>query len=141
MVPAGAHVINPVGTAPGVVVPATPTIVVLPGPPRELQPMWRTACRHRAVQKAIAARTMYRQDTVRMFGLPESGLADTLRDAEQSIEGFTASRSPPACGAANSRLSPATSPTPQACTANSWNCCANGTGGTSSPKTAHGLTT
>jgi len=25
---------------------------------------------------------------VRMFGLPESGLADTLRDAEQSIDGF-----------------------------------------------------
>ncbi len=88
MIPVGAHVINPVGTAPGVVVPGTPTIVVLPGPPRELQPMWPIAVETDAVQRAIAGRTTYRQDMVRMFGLPESGLADTLRDAEQSVDGF-----------------------------------------------------
>jgi nicotinamide-nucleotide amidase len=88
MIPVDAHVINPVGTAPGVVVPGKPTIVVLPGPPRELQPMWPLAVETEAVQRAIAARTTYRQDMVRMFGLPESGLADTLRDAEQSIDGF-----------------------------------------------------
>jgi nicotinamide-nucleotide amidase len=89
MVPAGALVIDPVGTAPGVVVPGIPTVVVLPGPPRELQPMWRTAAQTPAVQEAIAARTIYRQDTVRMFGLPESGLAETLRDAEQRLAGFS----------------------------------------------------
>jgi nicotinamide-nucleotide amidase len=88
MIPVGAHVINPVGTAPGVVVPGTPTIVVLPGPPRELQPMWPLAVETDAVQRAIAGRTTYRQEMVRMFGLPESGLADTLRDAEQSVDGF-----------------------------------------------------
>jgi nicotinamide-nucleotide amidase len=88
MIPAGAHVINPVGTAPGVVVAGKPTIVVLPGPPRELQPMWHVAVETDAVQRAIAGRTTYRQEMVRMFGLPESGLADTLRDAEQSIDGF-----------------------------------------------------
>lgn len=88
MVPAGAHVIDPVGTAPGVVVAGKPTIVVLPGPPRELQPMWAVAVETEAVQRAIAGRTTYRQQMVRMFGLPESGLADTLRDAEQSIDGF-----------------------------------------------------
>jgi nicotinamide-nucleotide amidase len=88
MVPAGAHVIEPVGTAPGVVVPGEPTVVVLPGPPRELQPMWPIAVETGVVQHAIAGRTTYRQDTVRMFGLPESGLADTLRDAEGSITGF-----------------------------------------------------
>ncbi len=88
MIPVGAHVINPVGTAPGVVVPGKPTIVVLPGPPRELQPMWPLAVETEAVQRAIAGRTTYRQDMVRLFGLPESGLADTLRDAEQSIDGF-----------------------------------------------------
>jgi nicotinamide-nucleotide amidase len=88
MVPVGAHVINPVGTAPGVVVPGKPTIVVLPGPPRELQPMWPVAVETEAVQRAIAGRTTYRQEMVRMFGLPESGLADTLRDGEQSIDGF-----------------------------------------------------
>jgi nicotinamide-nucleotide amidase len=88
MVPKGAHVIDPVGTAPGVVVAGKPTIVVLPGPPRELQPMWPVAVETEAVQRAIAGRTTYRQQMVRMFGLPESGLADTLRDAEQSIDGF-----------------------------------------------------
>jgi nicotinamide-nucleotide amidase len=92
MVPAGSVVIDPVGTAPGVVVPATapgePTVVVLPGPPRELQPMWRSAVRTPTVQAAIAARTRYQQDTVRMFGLPESGLAETLRAAQQRIDGF-----------------------------------------------------
>jgi nicotinamide-nucleotide amidase len=88
LVPTGAHVIDPVGTAPGVVVGGKPTIVVLPGPPRELQPMWAVAVETEAVQRAIAGRTTYRQQMLRMFGLPESGLADTLRDAEQSIEGF-----------------------------------------------------
>ncbi|MDT5092292.1 MAG: nicotinamide-nucleotide amidase [Mycobacterium sp.] len=85
MIPAGAFVIDPVGTAPGVVVPGKPAIVVLPGPPRELQPMWPTAVQTDAVQEAIADRATYRQDTVRMFGLPESGLAETLRDAEHDI--------------------------------------------------------
>lgn len=88
LVPDGADVIDPVGTAPGVVVPGKPTIVVLPGPPRELQPMWPLAVQTPAVQEAIAGRTAYRQETVRMFGLPESGLADTLRDAERGIAGF-----------------------------------------------------
>ncbi|MGH3970648.1 MAG: competence/damage-inducible protein A [Mycobacterium sp.] len=90
MIPVGALVLDPVGTAPGVVVPDTPTIVVLPGPPRELQPMWRTAVATPAVQQAIAGRTVYRQDTVRMFGLPESGLAETLRDGQERLPGFAA---------------------------------------------------
>lgn len=88
LIPEGAFVIDPVGTAPGVVVPGNPTVAVLPGPPRELQPMWRTAVETDAVREAIAGRTTYRQGTVRMFGLPESGLADTLRDAEEGIGGF-----------------------------------------------------
>lgn len=87
MVPDGATVLNPVGTAPGVVVPGEPTIVVLPGPPRELQAMWPAAVATEAVQQAISGRTDYRQETVRMFGLPESGLAETLREAEH-IPGF-----------------------------------------------------
>jgi nicotinamide-nucleotide amidase len=88
MVPVGAQVLDPVGTAPGVVVPGKPTVIVLPGPPRELQPMWHTAIETPAAQQAIAGRTIYRQDTIRMFGLPESGLAETLRDAQHSVAGF-----------------------------------------------------
>ncbi|MBJ7384269.1 MAG: competence/damage-inducible protein A [Mycolicibacterium sp.] len=88
MVPEGAEVLDPVGTAPGVVVPGSPTVVVLPGPPRELQPMWPRALATAAVQRAIAGRTVYRQETIRMFGLPESGLAETLRIGEAGIDGF-----------------------------------------------------
>jgi nicotinamide-nucleotide amidase len=88
LIPEGAFVIDPVGTAPGVVVPGKPAVVVLPGPPRELQPMWRTAVETEAVKEALSGRTEYRQEMVRMFGLPESGLADTLRDAEEGIAGY-----------------------------------------------------
>lgn len=88
MVPAGSQVIDPVGTAPGLVVSGTPAVMVLPGPPRELQPMWHKAIQASAAQKAIAGRTIYRQETIRMFGLPESGLAETLRGAQTSIPGF-----------------------------------------------------
>jgi PncC family amidohydrolase len=70
------------------VVPGKPTVIVLPGPPRELQPMWHTAIATPAAQEAIAGRTVYRQDMLRMFGLPESGLAETLRDAETTVPGF-----------------------------------------------------
>ena len=91
MVPVGAEVLAPVGTAPGVVVGGDgPTIVVLPGPPRELQPMWHTAVATEAVQQAISGRTQYRQEMLRMFGVAESGLAETLREAEGAIAGFDA---------------------------------------------------
>ncbi len=90
MIPKGSQVLDPVGTAPGVVVPGSPTVIVLPGPPRELQPMWRRAIETPAAQGAIAGRTIYRQQTIRMFGLPESGLAETLRDAEKTVPGFDA---------------------------------------------------
>ncbi|MBN1530071.1 MAG: competence/damage-inducible protein A [Thermoleophilaceae bacterium] len=88
LVPEGAHVINPVGTAPGVVVPGKPTVVVLPGPPRELQGMWEEAVSTPAFQEATAGRTDYEQDTLLLFGLPESGMAETLRVAEREIDGF-----------------------------------------------------
>jgi nicotinamide-nucleotide amidase len=88
LIPEGATVIDPVGTAPGVIVAGEPVVVVLPGPPRELQPMWRVAVDSEPVQAAIAGRTEYEQGTVRMFGLPESGLAETLREAEREVDGF-----------------------------------------------------
>jgi nicotinamide-nucleotide amidase len=89
-VPAGATVLEPVGTAPGLVVPPGgigsppthgPTVVVLPGPPRELQPMWRAAVETDALREAIAGATVYEQRTLRMFGIPESEIAQTLREA------------------------------------------------------------
>jgi nicotinamide-nucleotide amidase len=89
LVPEGAHVIHPAGTAPGLVVPGEPTIVVLPGPPRELHAMWPQAVETEAFQEAIGGRTEYRQQTLRLFGIPESEIAETLRVAEGSVEGYS----------------------------------------------------
>lgn len=88
MVPRGANILEPVGTAPGLVVEprdgeAGPTVVVLPGPPRELQPMWAQALATDALKRAIAGATSYRQQTLRLFGMPESEIAETLRVAER----------------------------------------------------------
>jgi nicotinamide-nucleotide amidase len=87
VVPEGAVVLEPVGTAPGLIVPPAegregPTVVVLPGPPRELQPMWEAAAAGEALRAALGAATEYRQDTLRLFGIPESEIAETLRAAE-----------------------------------------------------------
>jgi nicotinamide-nucleotide amidase len=88
-IPEGATVLAPVGTAPGLVVPPAgdgrgsgPTVVVLPGPPRELQPMWKAAVQTPALRSAVAGATIYRQRTLRLFGIPESEIALTLREAE-----------------------------------------------------------
>jgi nicotinamide-nucleotide amidase len=88
LVPEGAHVIYPAGTAPGLVVPGRPAIVVLPGPPRELHAMWPQAVETEAFREAIGGRTHYEQQTLRLFGIPESEIAETLRVAEASVEGF-----------------------------------------------------
>jgi nicotinamide-nucleotide amidase len=87
VIPEGATILEPVGTAPGLVVPplaplTKPTVVVLPGPPRELQPMWGAAVETEALKAAIAGATEYRQVMLRLYGIPESEIAETLRVAE-----------------------------------------------------------
>jgi nicotinamide-nucleotide amidase len=87
-IPVGATVLEPVGTAPGLVVGPRepgqgPTVVVLPGPPRELQPMWTQAVETEALRAALSGATTYRQQMLRMFGIPESEIAETLRVAER----------------------------------------------------------
>jgi nicotinamide-nucleotide amidase len=88
VVPKGATVLDPVGTAPGLVVPPLtgtgPTVVVLPGPPRELQPMWQAAVATAAFAAAIAGATTYVNEVVRLFGIPESEIANTLRAAAEA---------------------------------------------------------
>jgi nicotinamide-nucleotide amidase len=88
MVPDGATVLEPVGTAPGLVVPpsdgAGPTVLVLPGPPRELQPMWGAAVQTEAFRAAVASATEYRQHMLRLFGIPESEIANTMLHAREA---------------------------------------------------------
>jgi competence/damage-inducible protein CinA-like protein len=83
MVPEGSIALDPVGTAPGLVVPAEERVlVVLPGPPRELQPMWPRAVEARPAQAILARATPLLAYTVRMFGIPESEIAKSLREIE-----------------------------------------------------------
>jgi nicotinamide-nucleotide amidase len=89
VIPAGAEILEPVGTAPGLVVtPAGdepgPAVVVLPGPPRELQPLWREAVGSPAVRSALRGAVEYRRAMLRLFGLPESEIAATLRAASEA---------------------------------------------------------
>jgi nicotinamide-nucleotide amidase len=83
MVPEGATPLDPVGTAPGLVVPAGERVViVLPGPPRELQPMWAAALETEPVRELLRRATPLRGYTMRMFGVPESEIAKSLREME-----------------------------------------------------------
>lgn len=83
MVPEGATPLDPIGTAPGLVVPAGErVVVVLPGPPRELQPMWEDAVDTPQVRRVLARATPLRSYTMRMFGVPESEIAKSLREME-----------------------------------------------------------
>ncbi|PRY47686.1 competence/damage-inducible protein cinA [Geodermatophilus tzadiensis] len=93
MVPAGATVLEPVGTAPGLVVPpgdgrGGPVVVVLPGPPSELQGMWPAALAAGPVREVLAGATELRQETIRLWGTLEAQLAATLRDLEPGLGGL-----------------------------------------------------
>ncbi|MCW2527667.1 MAG: CinA domain protein [Pseudonocardiales bacterium] len=92
-VPAGATVLAPVGTAPGLVVPPAegrggPPVVVLPGPPRELQGMWPAVLDDPTVLAALTGRGELRQRTLRLWGTPESELAAVMREHEASLDGL-----------------------------------------------------
>lgn len=86
MVPEGAIALNPVGTAPGLVVPADgQVVVVLPGPPRELQESWAQAIETEPFKAVVARAPRYRQTMLRLFGIPESEIAETLRIADREV--------------------------------------------------------
>jgi competence/damage-inducible protein CinA-like protein len=120
-VPAGATVLEPVGTAPGLVVPPAegrsgPTVLVLPGPPRELQGMWPAAVSAAPIRAALAGATELRQATVRLWGTLEAELAVTLREHEHALSDLEittclrdgeleiVTRFPPSAQAAQDRL-------------------------------------
>jgi nicotinamide-nucleotide amidase len=87
MVPEGATAIDPAGTAPGLVVPAEKLLViVLPGPPRELQSMWGPAVSTALAQKVLGRATPFLGFTLRMIGIPESEIAKSLREIERGTD-------------------------------------------------------
>lgn len=86
LVPAGAAILEPQGTAPGLVVPGgsgRPTVVVLPGPPRELQPMWGDALATAELRAALAGAGALERRFLRLYGIPESELARSLEALER----------------------------------------------------------
>ena len=109
IVPEGATILDPVGTAPGLVVPPAPanggpTVVVLPGPPRELQEMWPAA----AAADAFARGDRRRDDVSRSTrcGCTASPSPRSPRRCGRPrppARASTGSRSRRACAAASSR--------------------------------------
>jgi nicotinamide-nucleotide amidase len=94
-IPEGADVLGPAGTAPGLVVaPANgrdgPTTVVLPGPPGELHRLWPEAVETAAFGAATTGRSQFEHRMLRLMGIPESEIAETLRVGEERIDGLDA---------------------------------------------------
>jgi nicotinamide-nucleotide amidase len=90
MVPEGSDILGPAGTAPGLVVTSSgegPPVVVLPGPPGELQKVWEEAVKTETFKRLAAETFVFEEQMIRMIGIPESDIAKTLRDfdAEQGL--------------------------------------------------------
>ncbi len=87
MVPEGAIALDPAGTAPGLVVPARGAVIaVLPGPPRELQAMWPAAIASGPVADLLAGAEPFATASMKMFGIPESTLAKSLREIGEGVD-------------------------------------------------------
>ena len=85
MVPEGATTIDPAGTAPGLVVPVDdgPTVIVMPGPPRELQrDVADPALATKAARAVLDRAEPYAGTMLRLFGVPESEIAKSLLEIE-----------------------------------------------------------
>jgi competence/damage-inducible protein CinA-like protein len=82
LVPVGAAVLEPVGTAPGLLVGSSPLVAVLPGPPRELQTMWEAAVSTPPLRELLASAGTLEQRILRFFPLPEPQIAATLRELD-----------------------------------------------------------
>jgi nicotinamide-nucleotide amidase len=82
IVPAGGRVIGIAGTAPGLVVETGGAVaVVLPGPPPELQRLWRAALEDEAVRRVVGGVEMPERHVLRTYGVSESAVARALADA------------------------------------------------------------
>jgi nicotinamide-nucleotide amidase len=81
LIPSAEALSNPNGTAPGwfVRVPTGGVIVALPGPPREMRPMWRDEALPRLA--VIGLGTDVRSRTFRLHGIGESSLVDVLGES------------------------------------------------------------
>ena len=86
--PAGAESLGLAGTAPGLVVEVGETpVVVLPGPPAELQRLWPNALSTGPVQRVLERGRPPLRRTLRFFGPGESTVAQAFADSGGESEG------------------------------------------------------
>ena len=89
--PEGAHSLGLAGTAPGLVLRAgSAVVVVLPGPPAELQRLWPRALESDAVKSVLARAEPPEHRVLRFYGASESEVARTLADAGGEPPGVVA---------------------------------------------------
>jgi nicotinamide-nucleotide amidase len=80
--PEGARSIGLAGTAPGIVLDTgSRVVVVLPGPPRELQRLWPNALAAEPVRRVLATVRAPARRVLRLYGASESAVAKALADA------------------------------------------------------------
>jgi nicotinamide-nucleotide amidase len=80
--PEGGISLGLAGTAPGVVLDTGEcVIVVLPGPPRELQRLWPRALETEPVRRVLERAPAREHRVLRFFGTPESAVAEALAAA------------------------------------------------------------
>ena len=90
-VPEGALSLGLAGTAPGLVLEAgTCVVVVLPGPPGELQRLWAEAVEAEPVRRVLARAQPPDLRLLRFFGASESAVAKALADAGGDGDGVEA---------------------------------------------------
>jgi nicotinamide-nucleotide amidase len=81
-IPEGALSLGLAGTAPGLVLETgTCVVVVLPGPPGELQRLWRDAVQAEPVRRVLGRAQPPDLRVLRFFGASESAVAKALADA------------------------------------------------------------
>jgi nicotinamide-nucleotide amidase len=90
-IPEGALSLGLAGTAPGLVLEAGEcVVVVLPGPPGELQRLWREAVESEPVRRVFARAQPLDVRLLRFFGASESAVAKALADAGGDGDGVEA---------------------------------------------------
>jgi nicotinamide-nucleotide amidase len=89
--PAGAISLGLAGTAPGFVLDTGRTVlVVLPGPPTELQRLWPRALETEPVQRVLASARPRGRRVLRYYGASESAIAKALAEAGGDGDGVEA---------------------------------------------------
>jgi len=90
-IPDGAETLGLAGTAPGLVLQTDrAAVVILPGPPSELQRLWPRALETEPVRRVLAKTQPPEHRVLRLFGASESEVARALEEAGGEPEGVEA---------------------------------------------------